>query len=181
MKKIIGVLLLLIVTLTCRKVSALEYTYSEWSTDYPSGLDPVFIESEVRYKWYTFEDNRIVYIDDYYTEYEGYTKDEASETTFYRYITNSVVFMDMNNNMVTNESYCKKNFCYAITAAEPEMIDMKEKVENKYENAEIFQSTSEVVPMTGDTIIYSFIFILICLASITYLAIKKYKSMSNEY
>lgn len=180
MKKIIGVLLLLIVTLTCRKVSALEYNYSEWSTFYPSGLDPVFIESEVRYKWYTFENNRIVYTDDYYTKYEGYTKDPASETTFYRYITNPMILMDAKNNVVTDDEYCSKNFCYAIKSVEPEMIDMVAKSENKYENTEILETSSEVVPMTGDTIIYSFIFIIISMTALTYLGIKKYKKMSNE-
>lgn len=180
MKKIIGVLLLLIVTLTCRKVSALEYNYSDWSTFYPSGLDPIFIESEVRYKWYTFENNRIVYTDDYYTEYEGYTKDEASETTFYRYITDSMVIMDAKNNIVTDESYCSKSFCYAIKSVEPEMVDMKSKSENKYENTEILETTSEVVPMTGDTIVYSFILIALSIVVIAYLLIKKYKNVSNE-
>ena len=180
MKKIIGVLLLIVVTLTCRKVSALEYNYSDWSTYYPSGLDPIFVESEVRYKWYTFEDNRIVYTDEYYTEYEGYTKDAASETTFYRYITNPMVFMDASNNIVTSDSYCTKNFCYAIKNTEPEMIDMKSKSDNKYQNQEILESTSEVVPMTGDTIIYSFILIVISLIAIAYIAIKKYKNVSNE-
>ena len=180
MKKIIGVLLLLVVTLTCRKVSALEYTYSDWSTFYPSGLDPIFVESEVRYKWYTFENNRIIYTDKYYTEYEGYTKDEASETTFYRYITNPVVLMDSSNNLISDETYCNKNFCYSIRSKEPEMVDMKAKAENKYEDAEIFESVSEVVPMTGDNIIYSVFFGIISLIVISYLVVKKYKKVSNE-
>ena len=127
-----------------------------------------------------FEDNRIIYTDDFYKEYEGYTKDEASETTFYRYITNQVVYIDANNNIVTDDTYCSKYFCYAIRSKTPEMIDMVEKSENKYEDAEILEIESEVVPMTGDKIIYSVIFILISLVSITYLSIKKYKSMSNE-
>lgn len=180
MKKILGVLLALLVILSCKNVSALEYTYSEWSTSYPSGMDPVFIESEVRYKWYTFEDNRIIYTDEYYTEYEGYIKDEASETTFYRYITDSKVYLDKYNNIVTDENYCNKNFCYAIKYVEPTMVDMTEKTENKYESSDIYEYDSVVVPMTGDSIIYSFIFLLISAISITYFVIKKRKSMSIE-
>ena len=59
MKKILGALLLVIVMFSCKKIYALEYTYSDWSSLYPSGMDPVFIESEVRYKWDKFEDNNI--------------------------------------------------------------------------------------------------------------------------
>lgn len=180
MKKIFGVLLSLVLILSIGKVSALEYTYSEWSDLYPSGMDEMFIESEVRYKWYKFENNLIVYTDDYYKEYDGYIKDEASAKTFYRYITNNKIILTSNNEIVTDENYCKKNFCYAKMLIEPTLVDLSEKVENKYEGAEIYEYTPEVVPMTGDTIIYSFILLSIGLVVIAYFGIKKYKKMSNE-
>lgn len=180
MKKIIGTLLIAIAVLSLGKVSALEYTYSEWSPMYPSGMDPVFIESEVRYKWYKFEDNQIVYLDEFYTEFDGYIKDVGSETTFYRYITNDYILMNKNNEIVYDEGYCRKNFCFSKMFVEPNMVDMSGKIENKYENADVYQYTSEVVPMTGDTIIYSVIGIFVSLILIAIYVIKKKKNMSYE-
>ena len=181
MKKIIGILLIMLAMFNFERINALEYTYSEWSPMYPSGMDPTFIESELRYKWYTFEDNQIVYIDEYHAEYEeGYLRDDASETTFYRYITNSYVLLDKNNQLVYDSSYCSKNFCFSKMFVEPEMVDMSEKTENKYENAEIYEYTSEVVPMTGDTIMYSLIGIVLSLILIIFYIIKKKKKMSYE-
>lgn len=180
MKKIFGVLLSLVLILSIGKVSALEYTYSEWSDLYPSGMDEMFIESEVRYKWYKFENNLVVYTDDYYTEYGDYIRDDGSAKTYYRYITNNKILLNAKNELITDENYCKKNFCYSKVLVEPTMVDLSEKVENNYENVEIYEYTPEVAPMTGDTIIYSFILLSIGLVVIAYFAIKKYKKMSIE-
>lgn len=180
MKKIIGALLLIVTMFSIGKVSALEYTYSEWSPMYPSGMDPVFIESELRYKWYKFEDNQIIYTDEFYTEYDGYMKDNASETTFYRYITSDYILLNKSNEIVYDEGYCRKNFCYSKLFVEPSMVDMSEKTENKYENADIYEYTSEVAPMTGDTIIYSLIGVVVSLVLIICYVIKKKKNMSYE-
>lgn len=180
MKKIISSLLLIITMVSIGKVSALEYTYSEWSDMYPSGMDPVFIESEVRYKWYKFEDNQIVYVEDFYAELDGYMKDLGSETIFYRYITNDYILINKSNEIVYDESYCRKNFCYATMFVEPNMIDMSGKTENKYEDADIYEYNSEVAPMTGDTIVYSLIGIIVSSVLIIVYVIKKKKKMSYE-
>lgn len=37
------------------KVNAIELTYSEWSEEYPEGINPILIESEDRYLWYKEE------------------------------------------------------------------------------------------------------------------------------
>lgn len=37
------------------KVNAIELTYSEWSEEYPEGINPILIESEDRYLWYKDE------------------------------------------------------------------------------------------------------------------------------
>ena len=65
--------------------SPLVYEYSEWSPLYPDGLDERFIESEVRYRWYKFENGMVDYTEDYYTELEGYTRDDKSAKTFLSY------------------------------------------------------------------------------------------------
>ena len=175
MKNVKRILFALLLIVGINKVSAIEYTYSEWSPLYPSGIDELIIESEVRYKWYTFEDNLIVYIDDYYTEYDGCTKDEASAKTFYRYITNDKIVTNKYNKLVTDNSYCDKNFCYIRMQAKPTMIDLSEKEENLYENAELEEFTPEVVPKTFDAIYYYISFIVISLIGILYFLIKKRK------
>ena len=175
MKNVKRILFALLLIVGINKVSAIEYNYSEWSTLYPSGMDELLIQSEVRYKWYTFENNLIVYTDDYYTEYDGYTKDEASAKTFYRYITNDRVFMNKYNQLVTDNSFCEKNFCYIRILTEPTMVDLSEKEENLYENAELKEYTPEVVPKTLDAIYYSFGLIIISLIGILLYIIRKRK------
>jgi hypothetical protein len=58
MKNVKKILFALLLIVGINKVSAVEYTYSEWSQLYPSGMDELLIESEVRYKWYTFNPYR---------------------------------------------------------------------------------------------------------------------------
>ena len=62
---------------------------------------------------------------------DGYMKDNASETTFYRYITSDYILLNKSNEIVYDESYCRKNFCYSKLFVEPSMVDMSEKTENK--------------------------------------------------
>lgn len=63
------------------------------------------------YKTYTLDKK---YTDDYYKEYDGYTKDETTKKTYYRYITNEFVVLDANNQIVTDEKYCNKYFCKVV-------------------------------------------------------------------
>ena len=85
-----------------------------------------------------------------------------------------------NNEVVNDESYCRKNFCFSKLFVEPDLVDMSGKVENKYENADVYEYTSEVAPMTGDRIIYSVIGIFVSLVLIVAYVIKKKKNMSYE-
>ena len=59
--------------------------------------------------------------------------------------------------------------------AKPTMIDLSEKEENLYENAELEEFTPEVVPKTFDAIYYYISFIVISLIGILYFLIKKRK------
>lgn len=175
MKNIKKIFLALLLIVGISRINAKEYTYSEWSALYPSGVDELFIQSEVRYKWYKFENNRIIYTDEYFTEYEGYMKDEASAKTFYRYITDEIIIVGNNNKIITDESYCDKNFCFIVKSTEPTMVDLSEKEDNLYEDDVMYEYTPEVVPMTSDPIIYSFGIIIIAIIGISYYIIRKRK------
>lgn len=177
MKNVKRILFTLLLIVGINKVSALEYTYSEWSPLYPSGIDELLIESEIRYNWYKFENNQIVYIDEYYTSYDGYTRDDASAKTFYRYVTNEKIIVNQNNQMISDESYCKKNFCYIKVSTTPTMVDLSEKEENLYENAELKEFTPEVVPKTSDSMWYYLSALVISVISILYYTVRKRKKV----
>ena len=49
MKKIFLIIMLIIFV---SNTYALELTYSDWDSKYPTGLDPKFIEQEDRFHWY---------------------------------------------------------------------------------------------------------------------------------
>lgn len=72
------------------------------------------------YKTYNIEKE---YINEYYSNLDGYIKDESSKKTFYRYITNDYIIVDENDNIVTNESHCNKEFCKIIYLNNNEQID----------------------------------------------------------
>ena len=55
MKKVLKIILSIILFLFVVKIEAYELTYSEWSEEYPSEYDEMFIESEDRYLWYKEE------------------------------------------------------------------------------------------------------------------------------
>ena len=87
------------------------FEYSEWSENYPTGVDEWIVESEERYKWTDGED----ITEEYYSNYkEGYYKLENDHKTYYRYITNDAVVVDSQNNFVTDLGYCVKEKCYII-------------------------------------------------------------------
>jgi len=70
---------------------------------------PIYKYKEKLYK--TFNVKRI-YEEDYYNELDGYIKDENNIKTFYRYITDSYVFVDSNGIIVKDDNYCSKNYCF---------------------------------------------------------------------
>lgn len=61
----------------------------------------------------TYRINR-EYASGYYSELEGYDKDIESKKTFYRYITNKYLLFDAGNNIMTDESWCEKEFCMIV-------------------------------------------------------------------
>lgn len=183
MKKLLKLLLSIIMFASISKVMAQEITltYSDWSMLYPSNIDEVFIESEVRYKWYKIKDGQVEYIDEYYTDLAGYTKDEASARTFYRYITNKSLLFNGNNQLVLDTEYCIKSFCYLKRFQEPILLDISEKDVNTYEIDKVVEVNNEVVPFTGDNIIYYFIAIILSAIIVgIILIIKKSRKMLYE-
>ena len=83
-----------------------------------NNIFPELIKTEMHYKYVdklykTYELER-EFINDYYEYLEGYNKDERTKKTFYRYITNDYIIVDENNQIVTDENYCKKEFCRLI-------------------------------------------------------------------
>ena len=156
MKKITKFLLSMILVLSFGKVFAEEITltYSEWTTDYPSNIPEVFIQSEDRYHFYKIVDGQVEYDNGYYTELDGYIKDEASARTYYRYITNPYLIFNANNEMVLNTSYCQKSFCYSVKNGTPIMINTLSKFENEYGDDDRPVVDQEIVPFTGDNVMY---------------------------
>ena len=75
------------------------------------------------YKTYNIERENV---NEYYANLDGYIKDEETKKTFYRYITNDYIIVDENDNIVTDDSHCRKNFCrliYLVEQEENEIIE----------------------------------------------------------
>ena len=165
--------------------------YSEWSENYPKGVDEWIVESEERYKWTDGED----ITEEYYNNYkEGYYKLENDYKTYYRYITNDTVVVDSQNNFVTNLDYCKKEKCYIIkldkyrnieeepeipeepeTPEEPEVPEAPEEPEVS-EEPEVPETPEEAIiynPKTADNILYYDILLFSCLISIVLVIYKQ--------
>ena len=153
MKKYL-VIMVSIIMMTFTNVYAdnIQFNYSEWSQDYPSGIPDVFIQSEVRYHFYKIVDGQVEYDEGYYTDLPGYEKDEYSARTYYRYITNEYLRMTGSNEIVRDISYCQKSFCYVIYRGTPVMVNTDGKVDNEYdlENSPIV--SREAVPYTIDKV-----------------------------
>ncbi len=171
--------------------------YSEWSENYPKGVDEWIVESEERYKWTDGED----ITEEYYNNYkEGYYKLENDYKTYYRYITNDTVVVDSQNNFVTNLDYCKKEKCYIIkldkyrnieeepeipeepeTPEEPEVSEEPEVPEapeepEVSEEPEAPETPEEAIiynPKTADNILYYDILLFSCLISIVLVIYKQ--------
>ena len=83
------------------------------------------------YKTYDIEKE---YSDGYYKYLDEYTKDETDFKTFYRYITNEYIVVDINNNIVTNEDYCIKEICLLMYINKPneeeKIIEMPKTIDN---------------------------------------------------
>lgn len=179
------------------------FEYSEWSENYPKGVDEWIVESEERYKWTDGED----ITEEYYSNYkEGYYKLENDHKTYYRYITNDAVVVDSQNNFVTDLGYCVKEKCYIIkldkyrkieeepevpeepeVKEEPEVPKEPEKPETPKTPEEPESPTTpetleepkepeeEIIynPKTADNILYYDILLFLCLASIVIVMYKQ--------
>ena len=170
----------MILVLSFTRVFAEEITlsYSDWSTDYPSNIPEVFIESETRYHFYKIIDGKVEYDDGYYTEKDGYIKDEASAREFYRYITNEYLVFNANNDLVLSTSYCQKSFCYTINRGQVVMINTNSKFETDYSQTQLPTVASEPVPFTGDNVMYYVIGLLLSIICAS--AILIYKKNKNK-
>ena len=179
MNKVFKFLLSLVLILSCGKVfaQAINYEYSEWSTMYPSNIPEVFIDSETRYHFYREVNGEIEYTDEYYTELDGYIKDEASAREFYRYILNENIIFNGKNQMVHDDMACKKNFCYIVSRGAPAMINTDSKFDPDYSEETMPEVRREAVPFTGDQVAYYFIglFLSIFIVAIVFI-IKRNKN-----
>jgi hypothetical protein len=156
----------------------LTLSYSDWSTYYPSNIPEVFVQRETRYHFYKVVNGQVVYDDGYYTELDGYTKDEQSAREFYRYITNDYLLFNGYNELVLDDVYCVKSFCYMINRGNPTMVSTDEKFDPEYTNNDIPNVTGETVPFTGDQVIYYFIgFFLSIITVVSILIIKRRKQI----
>lgn len=167
------------------------FEYSEWSENYPKGVDEWIVESEERYKWTDGED----ITEEYYSNYkEGYYKLENDHKTYYRYITNDAIVVDSQNNFVTDLGYCVKEKCYIIKLDKyrnieeepevPEEPEVKEEPEVPKEPEspttpetpeEPKEPEEEIIynPKTADNILYYDILLFLCLASIVIVMYKQ--------
>lgn len=170
------------------------FEYSEWSENYPKGVDEWIVESEERYKWTDGED----ITEEYYSNYkEGYYKLENDHKTYYRYITNDAVVVDSQNNFVSDLNYCVKEKCYIIKLdkyrnieeepevpkepeepEEPETPKTPEKPESPTtpETPEEPKEPEEEIiynPKTADNILYYDILLFLCLTSIVIVMYKQ--------
>lgn len=173
------------------------FEYSNWSENYPKGVDEWIVESEERYKWTDGED----ITEEYYSNYkEGYYKLENDHKTYYRYITNDAVVVDSQNNFVTDLGYCVKEKCYIIkldkyrnieeepeVSEEPEVPKEPEEPETPKTSEEPESPTTpetpeepkepeeEIIynPKTADNILYYDILLFLCLVSIVIVMYKQ--------
>lgn len=173
------------------------FEYSDWSENYPKGVDEWIVESEERYKWTDGED----ITEEYYSNYkEGYYKLENDHKTYYRYITNDAVVVDSQNNFVTDLGYCVKEKCYIIkldkyrnieeepeVPEEPEVIEEPKVPETPKTSEEPESPTTpetpeepkepeeEIIynPKTADNILYYDILLFLCLVSIVIVMYKQ--------
>ncbi len=123
------------------------FEYSEWSENYPKGVDEWIVESEERYKWTDGED----ITEEYYNNYkEGYYKLENNHKTYYRYITNDAVVVDSQNNFVTDLGYCVKEKCYIIKLDKYRNIEEEPETQEKPNTPEDEPNTPEEEPNTPE-------------------------------
>ena len=181
MKNIFKILFSMILVLSFGRVFArtIELEYSSWTTQYPSNIPEIFVENETRYHFYKIVDGQVEYDNGYYTDLPGYIKDESSAREFYRYITNSELVFNANNELVLDTNYCQKSFCYTVKNGIPEMINTNDKFESDYSNSTMPIVNVESVPFTGDNVMYYLVglFISIISAGIILIVKKKKKHL----
>ena len=107
------------------------------------------------YKTYEIEKE---YTDEYYTELDGYIKDESTKKTFYRYVTSSAVIVDARNNVVKDpDTYCVKEYCALVYITKEEQEEEPEEESVIEEEPEEETPNIPINPKTLDNIGYYFI------------------------
>lgn len=69
---------------------------------------PIYKYTDKLYKTYDLERE---YTKDYYTEYEGYIKDESTLRKYYRFIMNDYVIVNRSGKIITDSNDCIKELC----------------------------------------------------------------------
>lgn len=174
MKKVFGILIVVISLMSFSKVKADDAIFSEWSRLYPDGLMSNLIKSEDRYHFYRLTSDGVEYTDEYYTELEGYIKDEASKVTYYSYLTNGIAVFNNKGELLLNYyDYCKKNYCYVKLYDPPVMIDVSDKEVHDYTGFPMMVDDRYAIPMTGDNI-YAYLGLFVSGLLIIYGVFKRY-------
>ena len=114
----------------------IEYSYSDWSEEYPSDIEEIRIESQDRYRWYKIENDERIETEEYYDSLEGYEKIEESKKTFYRYINEGFIMLNSKGELVKDTDECRKEVCLSISinnnppAEEPPNEEPPEEIDN---------------------------------------------------
>lgn len=130
MKRILKFLLSLIMFAFVMVVHAenYDYHYSEWSEEYPEGIEEIAIESEDKYlcyrEWYL--DNGELQREEtteYFASLTGFNIIESTKKTFYRYITDDYVIVNGNRQLVYSSNVCIKNSCFVIATRKKQVAE----------------------------------------------------------
>ncbi len=89
-------------------------TYLYYNNTYISNINQEVTTYKYRDKLYKTYNIEKEYSSEYLVDLDGYIKDENDFVTYYRYIDDCYVLFDIHGNMVNDENYCNKNFCYAV-------------------------------------------------------------------
>ena len=101
-------------------------------------------------KLYKTYDVNIIKNDEYLKELDGYIKDESTKKTFYRYVTDEYVYVNIFSNTIVDEKYCYKRFCTKIKVTKKDIPKEEPKEEKVIYN-----------PKTIDTIYEDLIILII--------------------
>lgn len=82
--------------------------------DYNSFIKKTYKYTDKLYKTYNIKSK---YTEEYLSSCGDLLKDEENKKTYYRYITNEYVIIDVNGNVVKDENYCRKLTCELLHIA----------------------------------------------------------------